>query len=685
MKRINLFIIFFLTVTILSAQLDRSVPPAAGPAPKINLGKPESFTLKNGLKVFVVENNKVPAVSYSLTLDLDPILEGDAAGYVSLVGSLMKSGTKTKTKAQIDEAIDFIGATLNPYSSGIYARSLKKNSDKLLDIMSDVLFNPVFPQEELEKSVTQMKSALQMGKNQPSAIASNIMRMLLYGLDDPYGEIMTEETLDNITVDALKKYHNTYFRPNVAYLVIVGDITVKEAKKQVEKYFGKWQKKDVPKHVYEYPKQYSTPKVAIGNKDGATQSSIYVTHTVPLTPGHPDAIKASVMNQILGGGSFNSKLFTNLREDKGYTYGAGSRLNSDKRVGSFAANSEVRTSVTDSALVEILREINIMRNELVDKDDLDLIKNMMNGSFSRSLEDPQTIARFALNIELYKLPDDYYATYLEKLAAVTAQDVKDMANKYLRPDNAVILAVGDASAIREPMKVFSPKGEVTEYNYYGKEVIFTGIPAGITPKKVIMAYIDAIGGMEKLKNVNDIKTVTKMSMQGMEIEIVSAKKAPNKFIMEQKMMGNLMTSIVFNGVKGKSSGMMGEQIFEGELAESLKDEAIMFPELNMLANTENIELISIDEIDGKKAYKMNVSKPNEISTIIYFDVKTGYKLKEVTTSPQGSVSIVYEEYTDFNGVKIPVNMKIVQAGMEFEMKVVEVEINKGIDDSKFEI
>jgi len=685
MKRIFSLLTFIFTVTVLSAQIDRSVAPAPGPAPKINIGKPEKFTLSNGLKVFVVENKKIPAVSYSLTLELDPILEGNAAGYVTLAGNLMKTGTTTKTKAQIDEAVDFIGATLSPHSNGIYARSLKKHSDKLLEIMSDVLLNPVFPKDELEKAVTQMKTSLQVDKDSPSAIADNVLKTLLYGQNDPYGELMTEETLDNITVDALKKYHNTYFRPNVAYLVIVGDITVAEAKKQAEKYFDKqWKKQDVPKHVYEYPKDFAAPKVVIANRDGAVQSSIYVSHTVRLTPGHPDAIKVSVMNSLLGGGSFNAKLFQNLREDKGFTYGAYSILDADKRLGSFRATAEVRTSVTDSALHEILKEMHIMRNELVSNDDIDLTKNMMTGSFSRSLEDPQTIARFALNIERYKLPADYYETYLEKLAAVTPQDVKEMSNKYLRPGQAVILAVGNVSAIREPMKVFSPAGEVTEYNFYGKEVVSTGISANVTPKTVIQAYINAIGGEKALRDVKDMKTVSKMSVQGMEIEMVSLQKAPNKVKIEQKMMGNVLSLQVFNGEKGKVKSMMGEQVLEGEQANDLKEGAMMFPELKMLENSGNLELVSVDDVDGKEAYKMNISKPNGTATVVYFDVKTGLKIKEITPTPQGTVSVTYNDYTDFDGIKIPVNRKMAVGPQALDMKVVEVVINKGIADSEFE-
>ncbi|NPA37775.1 MAG: insulinase family protein, partial [Chlorobi bacterium] len=443
MKKTILNIIALAFVFSVNAQIDRTHAPAPGPAPEIKIGDYQSFSLKNGLKVFVVENHKVPMVTYSLSLDNDPVLEGDKAGYVSLTGDLLRAGTSNRTKDQIDEDIDFIGAYLSTSASGIYGRSLKKHSEKLLDIMSDILYNSVFPEDELDKSKKQMLTGLKSRESDPSAIASNVAGVLIYGKDHPYGEVLSEKSINNVTIDDCKNYYKTYFKPNVAYLVIVGDITLKEAKKQVKKYFAKWESGDVPSHHYDFPKAYETPEVAVANKDGAKQSIVEVTYAVDLKPGSKDVIPASVMNEILGGGNFGSRLFQNLREDKAYTYGAYSSLRSDKLVGYFKASASVRNAVTDSALTEILKEMNRIRDEKVPVQDVETIKNVIAGSFSRSLESPQTIARFALNTAKYNLPDDYYKTYLQKLAAVTPDDVQAMAKKYIQPNHAVILAVGD--------------------------------------------------------------------------------------------------------------------------------------------------------------------------------------------------------------------------------------------------
>ncbi len=685
MKRILSIAVLLVTITAASAQIDRSTPPEPGPAPEVQIGDYEKFTLPNGLTVIVVENNKVPVVSYSLTLDIIQPRQDDAVGYISLAGDLLRTGTASRTKAEIDETVDFIGASLSTNAKGIYARSLTKHSDQLLDVMADVLLNPSFPQEELDKAVTQQKTAIQSQKEEPRAIAENVAGLLVYGQDDPYGEIMTEETLDNVTVDLCRNYYNTYFRPNEAYLVIVGDISGKEAKKQAKKYFGSWEKGTVPENVFPYPESYNEPRVAIANKDGANQSTVMVTHEVNLTPGHPDAIKARVMNQVLGGGSFNARLFQNLREDKGYTYGAYSRLQSDERVGRFSASADVRTSVTDSAITEILHEIDRMRQEPIDDETLRLVKNVISGDFGRSLEDPQTVARFALNIERYNLPEDYYETYLQKVEEVTRKEVMATAEEYLKPGQTVILAVGNASAIEENMQVFSPSQTVTQYDYYGNVVDKKAMSGDISADDVLKTYIEAIGGKEALTSVDDIKITMGMEMQGMELEINVWQKKPNKLYQETLMQGNVASMQVFDGERGKIKSPMGEQEVEGEMLSHLKESASIFPELNYEADSVKLSLEGIEAVDGRDTYKMVITKPSGNSATTFYGVEDGLKYKEVQQSPQGAVSTTYADYKTIEGIKFPMSMKQTMGPQSFDIETQKVEINSGIEDSRFAI
>ncbi len=685
MKKSVLFILALFVAFNINAQLDRTTAPKAGPAPKVNIGKPKSFELKNGLKVFVVENHKVPVVSYTLSLDLDPLVEGDKAGYASLSGGLMSAGTDNRSKAEIDEAIDFIGASLNTSAGGISAGSLKKHSDELLSIMTDVLYNPSFPTEELEKTKKQMLTGLKSQKDDPKEISSNIKNVLRFGKDHPYGEILTEESINNISVDDLKSYYQTYFRPNVAYLVIVGDITVKEAKKQAKKYFAKWEAKDVPTYKYDAPKPFDTPMVVVSNKDGSTQSAISLSYNVDLKPGSEDAIKARVMNQVLGGGSFSARLFQNLREDKGFTYGAYSSLSSDELTGGFNAGANVRTNVTDSAFTEIIYEMKRLRTELVPEEDLELVKNSLTGGFSRALEDPGTVAQFALNIEKYNLPDDYYETYLERLSAVTPEDVKAMAQKYLTPENALILAVGDVPNMKASLAKFAKDGKVAMYDFYGNEVKAMPLPADLTAEKVINKYVDAIGGADALNAVNDYALEGTMSVQGMALSTKVYSSRPNKQCMETYMQGNLMQKQVFNGEAGKVISPMGEQNMEGEALEAMKVESILFPETQYAELGYKHEILGADNVNGQGVVKMKEISPSGNEKTVFYSRETGLKVKEVSNTPQGAVAITYNEYTEVKGVKFANKITQVMGPQTINISFESIKVNEGINANVFDI
>jgi predicted Zn-dependent peptidase len=276
--------------------------------------------------------------------------------------------------------------------------------------------------------------------------------------------------LQNITIDDCKNYYQTYFKPNIAYLVIVGDITIKEAKKTAKKYFGSWKQGDIPSHDFKQVADFSRSSYVVAHKEGANQSFVTVSYPVNLVPGSQDALKVAVMNQILGGRSFSARLMQNLREDKAWTYGAYSSIKSDEYMGYFKAAANVRAAITDSAFVEIQKEMQQLIADRVDSAHIQLVKNSLAGSFGRSLEDPATPARFALNIDKYNLPHDYYETYMERLEAITIEDVQEMAKKYIRPENALYLAVGDVDIILPLMQKIAGEEKVTEYDFYVDEV-----------------------------------------------------------------------------------------------------------------------------------------------------------------------------------------------------------------------
>ncbi|HVO73908.1 MAG TPA: pitrilysin family protein, partial [Ignavibacteriaceae bacterium] len=370
MERMTLrvFIILLFLNTTLFSQVDRSKPPKPGPPPEVKLGEYIPFQLKNGLKVFLVENHKLPRVAFKLVLDIDPVLQKNKAGYVSAAGQLLRTGTKTRTKDQIDKQLDFIGAELSANSSGAFAMCLKEHSAVLAELLSDIIINAAFKQEELDKIKLRMKSDLEASKDDPEEIARVVRNALVFGKDHPYGEAVTEETINNISLEDCRDYYNKFFRPNVAYLAVIGDITLEEAKPLVERSFGPWEKEKVPRYEYKKPFPPDSGLIAFVDRPNSVQSVINVAYPVDLKPWDKDVIEANVANTILGGGVF--RLFKNLREKHGYTYGAYSSLRKDELAGSFNAYANVRTEVTDSAVVQILLEMKRIGNEKVPGDEL---------------------------------------------------------------------------------------------------------------------------------------------------------------------------------------------------------------------------------------------------------------------------------------------------------------------------
>ncbi len=665
----------------------RSKAPEAGAAPKIQLGDYETFTLDNGLQVVVVENHKLPRVSFQLLMDNDPVLEGESAGYASMAGQMLTKGTKNRTKAQLDEEVDFIGARLSTSDGGLFAASLTKHVPKLLELMSDVVLNPAFPADELDKMKKQQLSALASEKEEPSAIARNVASVLRYGKDHPYGEIMTEAGVEKITLDKCKEYYKTYFKPNVAYMAVVGDITAAEAKAQLTEYLGDWKKGDVPAHTYATPTAPEQTQVAFVDKDEAVQSVISVTYPVDLKPGSPDAIKASVMNSVLGGGVFSGRLMQNLREDKAYTYGARSSLRRDKLVGRFSAGASVRNEVTDSSVVQFIHELNRMRDTDVEQKDLSLVLNSMTGSFARSLERPETMARFALNTIRYNLPSDYYATYLEKLNAVTIADVRAMAKKYIQPDNAYILVVGNKDEVASKLGQFANSGKVDFYDKEGNLLDDIAMPDNVNASTIIGKYIKATGGKAAYDAIKDYKMV--MTDESGAMEIAVSVKAPNKAKTVTSMGGKVLQEQIFDGEKGKIILNGAGRMLEGKELESLKYQSIFNRELQYEKLGFDLEFKGAEKVGDKEAYKVKVTSPDGKAVTEYYDTESGMKLREVRMEELmgQTMKIILDisDYKEVSGIMIPHTIKQTAATQIATLKVKSCEANTGVSDDEFKV
>ena len=354
----------------LSAQIDRTKAPEAGPAPVVEFGDFDKFTLDNGLRVILVEDHDRPLVSVAINFIIDPFVEGDKAGESQFFGEVWSKGTANRTAEQINNEVDFLGASFRTGSSSIGFTTLTKYTDRMMDILTDVLYHPTFPQEEMDKMRDQYLGALQLSSSQPSSIITNILAATVYPEGHPYRDIMTEATVNNITADDCREYYDKYIIPNSAIMIIVGDMKLKEAKALCNKYLASWEAGEVI--AFEDPgvNRPEGIEVVFSPKDGAVQSTIRMMAPITLTQDSEDLMALQIANGIYGGGGFDAKLFRNLRETHGWTYGAYSSIRPDEVSGTFYALGDVNSNATDSSFVQ-------MRYEL---------QNMMDGSSRQCLQ-----------------------------------------------------------------------------------------------------------------------------------------------------------------------------------------------------------------------------------------------------------------------------------------------------------
>lgn len=686
------FYMLFLAACLMSngllAQDDlRKQAPQPGPAPKIEIGDYHTFKLDNGLQGIVVENHKIPRVSFQLFVDLPLIAEGEKAGAADLAGQLLSTGTTTRQKAEIDEAVDFIGASLNSSASGVSGSSLTKHREKLMEVLAEVALNPSFPEAEFDKLKKQTLSNLAQAKTDPNTIAGMVARVLRYGAGHPYGELTTEETIENITLEDVKNFYDTYFTPSRTYFVVVGDISEKEAKTLAEKHFSSWKGKPVMEKDYPVPAKPEATQVNFVDKAGAVQSVVNITYPIVLKQGDPKTIPVSLMNTILGGG-FSSRLNLNLREDKAYTYGARSQVVPDEHVGYFNASASVRNEVTDSALVEFMSEIRRIRTEKVSEAELKKAKSILAGSFARSLEQPMTVARFALNTVRYDLPKDYYATYLKKLEKVTAEDIMQVAKAYVHPESAHIIIVGNKGEVADKLSVFAADKKVNFYDTYGNpiEQKEMDVPQDMTAQSVIDNYIAAIGGAEKLAQVKDMTVKMSASVQGQNMMNTIYKKAPNKMAMMVNMNGMAVVTQKFDGTDAQVMQMGQAAPLDDAAKAELKAQSYLFPETQLTELGYQMELMGIEQVEGKQAYAVKMTSPSGNTSTDYYDINTGLKIRSVAAGNGNSVISDFSDYREVDGIKFPYKTEI--SGMmpfPLAMNVESVEINTGVEDSVFEI
>ena len=669
--------VFFISGVINAQVIDLNQMPKPGPTPTVNIAKPQTFKLKNGLTVLVVEDHKLPRVSTSLTFDHPPVYEGDKTGLSGIMSDLLGSGTSTISKDDFNKKVDFLGASINYSANGAFASSLSKYYPEILTLFAAGVTDAKFSADELAKSKARTIEGLKVDEKSAQTIANRVFNVLSYGKNTALGEFDTEKSLNAISLQDVESDYKKYYAPQDAYLVVIGDVKFNDAKKMIEKAFDGWKKSDFKFQAL--PKFSNAAKTEIDVVDvpTAAQSVILLGDLHQLKMKDPQYFAATTANYILGGGSLETRVNMNLREKNGFTYGAYTSLDTSKYDSNFGGTANVRGEVTDKAIKEFMTEINGIKT--ITPLELNNAKAKLKGSFILSLERPETVARFALNLITQDLPADFYTNYLKSVDAITVDQVQKVSSEFIKPNNMRIFVAGKTSqfagaldALGYPVKYFDAYGNPVAKPETKK------MDASVTLAAVGENYLAAIGGKDKVSKITSVSSTSTTKFQGMDISIKSVEATGGKKNQEVSAMGNVVQKMTYDGTKGYMVQQGNKMDMPAAMMASYARQKEIFPEL-MFVTSKDYTLGGIEKINGADAYVVNGP-----DTKYYYDVKTGLKTAEIKTAEMNGqkmeVPTYFSNYKAVDGVMFPFTMKVNQMGQDMQMDVASYDINKATAD-----
>lgn len=684
MKKAILLIVFFCVAVISVPAQEIDVTKKPDPLPETSFKFPDHTEkmLSNGLKLFIVQDNEQPTVSIRLLIKGGSSMDGDKAGLADLVAGMLTKGAGDMTALQIAQKIDGVGADLSASAGVDYMTvsgfSLTKHLDLMLEVFSDVLQKPTFPEEEFEKMVSQTLAAIKNEKSSPNSLAAAMTRKVIYGADHPYGAKTTEESVNSTNIDDLKKFYSTWFKPNNATLAVVGDVNVNDIVAKLETVLKDWKKAPVPK--IKVPKPEPMPLgVYFVERPASVQSAISVA-TPTVSYDHRDFETISIAARIMGGG-FAGRLFKTLREKHSYTYSPWGYQTSSKFANRFACGSDVRNDVTDSSIIVIKEQLADLNNNAPSEQELYRIKKYTVGSYQMSFESSGYIASLIQNADFYGTPMKQVKTYPQRIMKMNGNDIKKVANQYMNTDNSYIIVVG-APEVKESLekfgKVYTYDLDLVSEDDKKKEEV------SLSAEEIIEKYTKAIGGNEAIERIKTIKATGDISLsagpQSFKGTSVEYQKTPNKKYMKIDI-GVMVLEDWCDGQKVfKKQGPLTE-IKGAELAEMLLEyEMFMITKIFKLGFKAEVK----GSVDG--IIQMDITSPSGNPRSLFFDSKTFYltKISQVTNSPQGQMAVEYtlNNYKDFGGVKLPTVSKTTSPMFSMEATVT-YSINEEVDDAMF--
>jgi len=447
----------------------RSQAPAPLPPRPISIPTPRETTLPNGLSLVVVEDKRLPLISYRLAFRVGGAFDPpDLPGLTDLLAGLLPEGTESKTSKEIADEVARMGASLSAGATSDYtivaASTLSQFNDRVLALLAEVILEPSFPENEVALAKQNTKESLRQQRAQPSFLASEMVARVMFG-DHPYSVVApTPESIDRSSRDEFVRFHRQNLVPNNAVLIVVGDVRYDEIVKQVESLFSTWNRGEEMVANFPAPPVRTSRKAYLVDRPGSAQSNIVIANSGILRTS-PDYFPIMLMHTVLGANA-SSRLFMNLREDKGYTYGAYSTLDARRTAGTFRVTAEVRTPVTGDSLKEFFYELNRIRSEPVSQKEIADAKSYLTGVFPIRLETQEGLTDQLVQIKMLGLPNDYLEAYRDRVQAVTVDEIQRVAREYVKPDEAALIVVGDGALVLDQIKPYCEDIEV--YNTAGR-------------------------------------------------------------------------------------------------------------------------------------------------------------------------------------------------------------------------
>lgn len=513
MKYINLFIILLLLSTkAMTQEINLNQKPEPLSEFEFQFPKYKVERLKNSLKVFLIEDKEQPTIAFRVLIKGGSSVDSDKSGIADLTSGLLTKGTKNYNAEQIANALDGVGASISASANAdfisIYAQSLKKHKELLLNMLKEVILNPTFPKSEFEKLQKQTIASIQYEKSNPSSLAQSLSRIAIYGEEHPYAKRNTEESISSITRDDIINYYNKWFKLNNATIAVIGDYDEKQILQDLENIFSDWTKGEVTN--IELPNVKTLPKgVYFVSRPNSVQSSIVVTTlTVPIKNRHYETL--GLASNIIG--AFSGRLFMTLREKYSYTYTPFGFQTRTRAINRFACGADVAKDKTDSAITVILSELQSLTNNPPSDEEFNRIRQYSLGSYLMSMESSSYIASLIQNTDFYGLMIEELPKYPNRLQSMTPYDIRIVANEYINPKNAQIIVVGDPS-IKESLTKF---GQVYEYDLDLNKVDLKLEKIKLSVEELLRKYIDAIGGADAINKINAIesKATSEMNING---------------------------------------------------------------------------------------------------------------------------------------------------------------------------